>query len=168
MFDVAEGWGLPNDTTSFDDTFATWCIPDGPYIVLPFFGSSTPRAAIGMSLGFAMDPVFWATNHDANINSKISYSYAAMQAISLMERNVDMYEDLERNSVDFYATMKSAYMQNRQNKGCVSSVSASPAATYDFDFGIEEEEEDVFKELLVKPAAHHRMPGQKPELLVNP
>lgn len=141
MFDVAEAWGLKKDTTGFDDTFAEWCIPDGPYIVLPFLGSSTPRAAVGTSLGFVFDPVFWTTYHDANVNSKISYSYAALQAITLMEENMDLLNDFERNSVDFYETVKSAYLQNRKNKGCFGKDMSSSVESYDFDFDIDEEYE---------------------------
>lgn len=139
MFNVAEGWGLSDDTTSFDDTLATWCVPDGPYFVLPFLGPSTPRAALGLTMDFVFDPVYWATYHDANINSKISYSYTAIKAVALMEKNMDIYNDLERNSVDFYTTMKSAFLQNRKNKGCFRNDSASEAANYDFDFDIDDE-----------------------------
>ena len=54
LFDVAEGWGLKKKTTGFDETFAKWCIPDGPYLVLPFIGSATPRSTVGMGLGFTL------------------------------------------------------------------------------------------------------------------
>ncbi len=185
MFDVAEGWGLTVPTTSFDDTFATWCIPDGPYIVLPFFGASTPRAAVGMGLGFAFDPVYWATLSDAQIKDKVAYSYAALQALVLMDENMDLLNDLEKNSVDFYATMKSAYLQNRKNKGCFINKDASSAASYDFDFGIDEEEEEEIvrevrpiatsedesnlkPELLIAPANQAPRFSGKPELLVTP
>ena len=65
MFDVAEGWGLPKDKTTFNETFAKWCIPQGPFIVLPLLGPSTPRAATGMALDFVFDPVYWATYQDS-------------------------------------------------------------------------------------------------------
>lgn len=139
MFDVAEGWGLPPDRTTFNETFAKWCIKEGPYIVLPFFGPSTPRAASGMVLGFVFDPVFWATLNDANIKDKIAYTYAAVQAVSLREEGLDLLDDLERNSVDFYATMRSAYLQNQSKLKCINET-GDTANTYDFDFGIEEED----------------------------
>ena len=43
-FDVATAWGLEKDHDNFEETLAKWCIKDGPYIVLPFLGSSTPRS----------------------------------------------------------------------------------------------------------------------------
>lgn len=139
MFDVAEGWGLPKDKTTFNETFAKWCIPQGPFIVLPLLGSSTPRAATGMALDFVFDPVYWATYQDANVHDKASWGYAIAQGITAREAALDILDDLERNSVDFYATMRSAYLQNQNKLKCFNDVSKDEN-TYDFDFGIEDED----------------------------
>lgn len=139
MFDVAEGWGLPKDKTTFNETFAKWCIPQGPFIVLPLLGPSTPRAATGMALDFVFDPVYWATYQDANVHDKASWGYAIAQGITVREAALDILDDLERNSVDFYATMRSAYLQNQSKLKCFNDVSKD-VNTYDFDFGIEDED----------------------------
>ncbi len=139
MFDVAEGWGLPKDKTTFNETFAKWCIPQGPFIVLPLLGPSTPRAATGMALDFVFDPVYWATYQDANVHDKASWGYAIAQGITVREAALDILDDLERNSVDFYATMRSAYLQNQNKLKCFNDVSKDEN-TYDFDFGIEDED----------------------------
>lgn len=144
MFDVAEGWGLPKKRTNIDQTLAKWCVPDGPFFMLPFIGPSTPRAATSLALEVVFDPVYWATYNDANIRDKVTYSYLALQVISLREQNLELLDELERGSVDFYSTMRSAYMQNRKNMGCQKS--GSDAQTYDFDFGLEEEDE-AFNEM---------------------
>lgn len=86
----------------------------------------------------------------------IIYSYAGIRTIAARERALDLLDDLERNSVDFYATMRSAYLQNRASKNCYGDKSATDANnTYDFDFGIEEEDA-AFNEMedakLVVPA----------------
>lgn len=140
MFDVAEGWGLKKEETDFDETLATWCVPDGSYIVLPFVGPSTPRAAVGLFADVVFNPVYWATYNDANIHDKVIYSYAAVQAVSLREANIELLDDLERGSVDFYSTMRSAYLQNRSKMGC-GAAGQDSANTYDFDFGIEDEDQ---------------------------
>ena len=137
MFDVAEGWGLKKKMSGFDETLAKWCVPDGPFIMLPFLGPSTPRAATGLMADAAMNPVYWATYNDANVKDKIYYSYTAINAISLREANLALLDELERGSVDFYSTMRSAYMQNRKNMGCHSNN--DNVQSYDFDFGIDEE-----------------------------
>lgn len=139
MFDVAEGWGLPKDKTTFNETFAKWCIPQGPFIVLPLLGPSTPRAATGMALDFVFDPVYWATYQDSNVHDKASWGYAIAQGITAREAALDILDDLERNSVDFYATMRSAYLQNQSKLKCFNDVSKDEN-TYDFDFGIEDED----------------------------
>ena len=139
MFDVAEGWGLPKDKTTFNETFAKWCIPQGPFIVLPLLGPSTPRAATGMALDFVFDPVYWATYQDANVHDNASWGYAIAQGITAREAALDILDDLERNSVDFYATMRSAYLQNQNKLKCFNDVSKDEN-TYDFDFGIEDED----------------------------
>ncbi len=137
MFDVAQGWGLKNERTSFDKTLATWCVADGPFIVLPIMGPSTPRAATGILADSAMNPVYLATmNAQADIKDKIYYSYTAINGIALREANLDLLDDLERNSVDFYATMRSAYLQNRQTMSCYSKKQTG-AVSYDFDFNDE-------------------------------
>lgn len=138
MFDVAEGWGLQREVTTFNETFAKWCIKDGPFIVLPFLGPSTPRAATGMFLGFVLDPVYWASKNDANYHDKVTYGYAGITAIAMRESSLELLDDLERNSVDFYATMRSAYLQNQSKLRCFNDTSSDN--TYDFDFGVEEED----------------------------
>lgn len=139
-FDVAQGWGLEKEKTSFNETFAKWCIPSGPYIVLPIVGPSTPRAATSLALGFVFDPVYWATINDANIHDKVAWGYAALDGIATRESALELLDDLERNSVDFYTTMRSAYMQNQSKLKCFCDDN-SQTNTYDFDFGIEEEDE---------------------------
>lgn len=138
MFDVAEGWGLHKKKTNIDQTLADWCVPDGPFFILPFVGPSTPRAATGLVLDTVFDPVYWATYNDANIRDKVTISYFALQAISLREENIELLDELERGSVDFYSTMRSAYLQNRKNMGC--HAKDSQKNTYDFDFGLEDED----------------------------
>ncbi|MBR1604927.1 MAG: VacJ family lipoprotein [Alphaproteobacteria bacterium] len=134
-YDVAGlGWNLPREKTGFDATLATWGVADGPFIMLPFVGPSTPRATAGLVGDSLVNPVYWATNNDANIQAKIYYPYMVINAISQYEAGMDMLDDLERNSVDFYETMKSAYMQNRHGKADSDSIS--------YDFGMDDEDED--------------------------
>lgn len=145
MYDVAGGWGLAKEKTSFDDTLAKWCIKDGPYIVLPFIGPATPRSTVGLVVDSVTNPVYLATlDAPAGTRTKINYGYTAVEVIAFRESGLDLLDDLERNSVDFYTTMRSAFMQNRRNKGCINDDAA--AASYDFDFGYEEEEQ-IFDEM---------------------
>lgn len=136
-YDIASlGWNLPKDKTGFDETLATWNVPDGPFIMLPFVGPSTPRATVGLVADSFSNPMYWATANDANIRDKIYLPYMAINAVALRESNLELLDDLERNSVDYYSTMKSAYMQNRQDMG---KDDENSTASYDFGMEIEDE-----------------------------
>lgn len=135
-YDVAaNGWNLPKEKTGFDATLEIWGVPDGPYVMIPFVGPGTPRAFAGLVGDSLVNPVYWATYNDANIHDKIYYPYMALNAVSIYEANMDMLDDLERNSVDFYSTMKSAYLQNRNGKADDDAVS------YDFEMDDEDDED---------------------------
>ena len=130
MFDVAGGWGIENTVTNFDKTLATWCTPDGPYVVLPFFGVGTPRSFTGKLVDSFGEPVYWATlNREDGIYA--SFSYAAIDMINWRESMLDTTDTLRKNSVDYYATMRGAFIQNR-NK--INVCGNNNAVSYDFDF----------------------------------
>lgn len=137
MYDVAQGWHLSPAQTSFNETLASWCVAEGPYMVVPFIGASTPRGITGTLVDAAADPVYWATQNDANIHDKITYTYSAVKYTSVAENYMGLYEDLKANSVDFYSTMRSAYRQNQSKFKC-RFADEPVAATYDFDFDTEE------------------------------
>lgn len=144
MYDVAGGWGLQPAKSGFDDTLAKWCIKDGPYIVLPLLGPATPRSTVGLIVDSVTNPVYLSTlNTPAGTKDKINYGYTAVSVIAFRESALDLMDDLERNSVDYYTTMRSAFLQNRQNKGCLNG---DENASYDFDFGYEEEDQ-IFDEM---------------------
>ena len=48
IFDVATSVGLKKNNEDFGQTLGYWGIPQGPYLVLPFFGASTFRDAPGL------------------------------------------------------------------------------------------------------------------------
>ena len=138
-FDVASAWGLEHHPDGFEETLAKWCVPSGPYLVLPFIGSTTPRAFTGEIADSFTNPVYWLTeDHE---DGYYAYAgYIAIKTIVNREAYLDLGNDLQRNSVDFYTTMKSAYMQNKSK---LNSCGEESQASYDFDFEIEEEVDDM-------------------------
>ena len=50
MFDRASADGLPRQTGDFGQTLYRWGAADGPYLVLPLFGPSNVRDAIGLGV----------------------------------------------------------------------------------------------------------------------
>lgn len=137
MYDVAGGgFGLEPSPSSFDKTLANWGVKDGPYLVLPILGSTTPRALVGDTFDGLGNPVYLATYNDANIRDKIIYPYIALSAVSAREASLEFIDDFRKNSVDFYSTVRSAYIQNR--KKIIKSNEGSPVLDYDFDMDDED------------------------------
>ena len=141
FFDVASGWGLKGEKSTFDQTFAKWCIADGPYVVLPILGPSTIRGAAGSAADSFVNPVYWTTYNDANIRDKVSVTYMAAEGIVKRDQVMALTDDLEKNSVDYYASMRTMYLQNYEKINALCSrIKENAGSSYDFDF----EDEELF------------------------
>lgn len=143
-FDVAEGWGINKKKNSFDATMAMYCTPDGPYIVMPILGPSTPRYLVGWGVDALSDPMYWALwdKQDEDWGVALSYGATALKYINKRAENMALLDSMEEGSVDYYATIKTAFMQNRQKFQSLcakQNAEGQVAASYDFDF---EDEED--------------------------
>jgi phospholipid-binding lipoprotein MlaA len=111
IFDVASGWGLPYHSADLGQTFGVWGIPDGPYLVLPLFGPSSPRDAVGLGATIYADPIGnIAANNGASV---VNYITAGSNAVDQRSRSVQTLDDIERTSLDFYAAIRSLYRQRR-------------------------------------------------------
>ena len=79
------------------------------------------------------------TYNDANYEAKITYPYMAVKYTAKAENYMDLYNDFKQNSVDFYATMRSAYLQSQRKLKC-RFASEDTTEAYDFDFDEDWEE----------------------------
>jgi phospholipid-binding lipoprotein MlaA len=138
LFDVASGWGWKNDLVGFDRTMAYWCVPDGPYLVIPFVGPGTPRSALGETADYFSHPMYWATR-DIRYPEKlyVSGAFSGARAVVSREALLDLTDDFRRTSVDYYATMRAAFMQNRSRFNCHPRRASSTTPNYDFDFVVD-------------------------------
>lgn len=145
MFDVASGWGLEKKKNGFDATLAKYCVPDGPFFMLPVLGPSTPRYIVGWSADAYASPMFWALiDIDDQGTDNAVWGSAGLKYINIRAENMEFLDSLEEGSVDFYAAMKSAFMQNRQKfeSLCQNGNNAEQAPSYDFDFGFEDNDDE--------------------------
>ena len=143
-FDVASGWGLEKKKNSFDATMALYCTPDGPFIVMPILGPSTPRYLIGWGVDAMADPMYWALwdKQDEDWGVGVSYGATALKYINKRAESMALLDSLEEGSVDFYATMKTAFLQNRQKFQSLCDAKNNQTeqqVSYDFDFDEEDE-----------------------------
>lgn len=113
MGDPAERMGIPQHSEDFGQTLAVWGAPSGPYLVLPFFGPSTLRDGIGAGVDTAIDPLTWVRTDAAQYTR---FTRAGVTAISLREPLIEPLQQIEDNSLDYYASLRSFYFQARQNQ----------------------------------------------------
>ena len=120
LFDPASAMGLNSyEKEDFGQTLGSWGVGEGCYVVLPVLGPSTARDALG-SLGNYMGGDAWynvTVKNDTHYFSDFDY-YASKGAdgVDFRAKNYDDINNLEENSIDFYASVKSLYLQDRRKR----------------------------------------------------
>ena len=110
IFDWAKNWGLPPHQADFGETLAVWGLSEGPFVELPLLGPSNARDAVGTAVDMAMNPLTFVGGAPA------TYAGAGTGGANLIDTRAQHLHDLdelERNSLDFYATLRSVYRQHR-------------------------------------------------------
>ena len=120
VFDLAEYLGLTNyEKEDYGQSLAKLGIGPGCYIVLPILGPSTMRDTLGSTINFlGGDPWYNVTiGNDTKYFKNSDYYYSkGASGVDFRAKNYDSIENLEKNSLDFYASVKSLYLQDRQQK----------------------------------------------------
>jgi phospholipid-binding lipoprotein MlaA len=129
IFDVATKWGLPARNRDFGETLGTYGVPQGPYLVLPVAGPTAVRDLSGEYIdGFFSPLYYWHVEYTGH--QYVGLIKSTIGAVDNRSRNIVTYRDIERASVDFYATMRAYYRQRRQRQ--VEDKSAPTAELPDF------------------------------------
>ncbi len=124
LLDPATGAGLPYHGEDFGQTLANWGVGEGPYLMLPLLGPSNPRDAAGL----AMDTLVLDPTNYLRIKDHFWWD-AGRQYFNLLDLRSQSFESLreiERSSVDYYATLRSLYRQNREAE--IRNGAPAPAA----------------------------------------
>tara|TARA_B100001029_G_scaffold129267_1_gene108253 strand:- start:271 stop:1047 length:777 start_codon:yes stop_codon:yes gene_type:complete len=121
FFDPAGKMGFEKKSREdFGQTLAVWGTESGCYFVLPFLGPTTARDAVGLVGNTILDPVYQITHNTEVMNRSYSehnyWYYKGTDATDFRSKNIESIESLEKNSIDFYASVKSLYLQNRLQK----------------------------------------------------
>lgn len=128
--DFAKEIGFEKTDEDFGQTLATWGVGSGPYLMLPIFGPSNPRDAVGRVVDIVIDPFnMWTRNTD---RENMMYARGGTEIVNTRERLLDLTDDLEKSSLDLYAAVRSLYRQRRVNEihnGNVDDLSTIPGAT---------------------------------------
>ena len=104
IFDVATGMGMPKHVEDFGQTFARWGFESGAYLVVPFWGPSSPRNGIGDMVGsYAFPPRY--VDHVPTRNT--------LYGVSVLNRRAALLDVEEIVSGDRYSFIRDAYLQRR-------------------------------------------------------
>ena len=118
--DVANKMGFPKYVMEdYGQTLGAWGVGPGCYVVLPVLGPSTLRDTAGSFVNvLGGDPWYNASAHGNNefLNQNIFMASKVLSGIDFRANNIESLENLETNSIDFYASVKSLYNQDRENK----------------------------------------------------
>ena len=117
----AEKIGLKPHKEDVGQTLGSYGIGAGCYFVLPILGPTTVRDSVGLIADTFLDPFAHVTIRENEIlstsgNSLDYYSVKGTSAIDFRASNDKNLENLEKNSIDLYSSIKSIYLQDRENK----------------------------------------------------
>tara|TARA_B110000259_G_scaffold141095_1_gene158925 strand:+ start:318 stop:1103 length:786 start_codon:yes stop_codon:yes gene_type:complete len=120
IFNVAKKMGFSDyEKEDYGQTLGVWGVGAGCYIVLPVLGPSTVRDTAGSFVNvLGGDPWYNASvsgNNEFLSNSDYILT-KVLTGVDFRAKNIDSIENLEKNSMDFYASVKSLYLQDRQQK----------------------------------------------------
>jgi len=130
--DPASGMGLELQIEDMGQTLAVWGVPAGPYIVLPLFGPSNPRDAVGL-VADSFLAVYWMY-----APFYVSLGYNSLNVVNrraLADRDI---ENARKASLDFYVFLRDAYFQRR-------SALIRDMADVDAGEGVYEIDDDLYE-----------------------
>jgi phospholipid-binding lipoprotein MlaA len=120
--------GIKQQKADFGQTLYVWGGSSGPYLILPILGPSNPRDAIGGAVDSYADPTtILGKSEDVQ---DLLVDRFVIAGIDERAGVLDVLDDLEKNSVDFYAQLRSLSQQNRAAELRRSEAPAVPSSFY--------------------------------------
>tara|TARA_Y100000590_G_scaffold370425_1_gene432249 strand:- start:4157 stop:4945 length:789 start_codon:yes stop_codon:yes gene_type:complete len=120
LFDAATALGFEKEEKEdYGQTLGTWGVGPGCYLVLPILGPSTIRDTVGAVANIAGGDAWYNVTvaNDTNyFNESDYYGTRITNGIDFRAKNIESFDNLEENSIDFYASIRSLYLQDRQQK----------------------------------------------------
>lgn len=110
IFDVATPIGLSPNDEDFGQTLGRWGLDTGPYLVLPFLGSSSVRDGFGRIPDYYLNPI-----REVEENRTRTGLYV-VDVVSTRARLLEAGEILDEAAMDPYIFVREAYLQRRKNK----------------------------------------------------
>ena len=120
IFDPANALGFEKlEKEDFGQTFGAMGIGEGCYLVLPVIGPSTVRDAVGSLVSMTGGDAWYniTVKNDTQYFKESDYYFSKLgEGVDFRAKNLESFDSLEKNSLDFYATVRSLYLQDRERK----------------------------------------------------
>ena len=147
ILDVAGEKAPPLDE-DFGQTLAVWGMPSGPYLMLPLLGPSNIRDAVGRGVDSVADPYPYIIDHYSSDTTTYLFSGTRLAATAIDKRSrvLGELEELERTSLDFYATVRSLYTQKRRDdirNGQSGDAVPIPEISFERDDSVQRQQSSV-------------------------
>ena len=114
LIDVAKMIDLPKHKEDFGQTLGFWGVPSGNYLVLPFFGPSSPRDAVGLVGDALFNPLTYVSVFGG---AAVNAATAGGRALDVTDTRANLMSTekvIDEGSVDRYDFIKNSYEQNRE------------------------------------------------------
>jgi phospholipid-binding lipoprotein MlaA len=133
LFDVATASGIERRTGDFGQTLHSWGVPDGPFLMLPLFGPTTVRDAVGDGVDALASPVGLVTGAttSAALSQMLGVGRGALGGLDLRAENIETLDALRSESLDYYARLRSVVRQRRNAELGRSNVEGEGLSTLD-------------------------------------
>ena len=136
FFNPAEKIGLKPHKEDVGQTLGIYGIGPGCYFVLPILGPTNVRDSFGLLADTFVDPFAHITIREKELlgasgTSLDYYTVKTTSAIDFRGDNIVNFESLEKNSIDLYSSVKSIYLQNRENQINNSNLSEDDWGKFD-------------------------------------
>jgi len=136
IFNVAKKIGFSEyEKEDYGQTLGVWGVGPGCYVVLPVLGPSTVRDTTGSFMNLVGGDPWYNASVSGNNQYLKDSDYAAtkiLTGIDFRAKNLETIDNLEKNSMDFYASIRSLYLQDRQRK--ISNKKATIEIMYEGDW----------------------------------
>ncbi|MCC8396465.1 VacJ family lipoprotein [Paraburkholderia sp. MMS20-SJTR3] len=108
LFDVATLAKLPKHENDLGLTLGHYGVPAGPYLVLPLFGPSTVRDAIGSIGNYYVNPISYIDPPG------LSWALYGLNVVNTRANLLGASDVLEGAALDKYSFVRNAFLQRRQ------------------------------------------------------
>lgn len=113
FMDVASLIDLPKHNEDFGQTLGYWGVPSGPYLVLPFWGPSSPRGVGGLLGDAMMDPL----NYTVFAGFAASTASTVADIVDVTDQRAGFMTTekiVNEGSINRYDFIKESYLQHRE------------------------------------------------------